>query len=441
MTKFNFKKAIIFSILAGSFLISSSLLFNPVLGATDLPDPPWVIGDWRWNFDEGDYIYVNVTEITNNNNVITRNSSIEIYNITSIDWEKNIYGKSVNWSFVNFTRLEYHYLSKQFIAIGDPFHVGAFNYSQNIFLSGYNREIIVGDRESNMNFSQYLWFIPINGTSVDVEWVNASALPAYSDNKVFDTGSYDDATSSLKFLNTSSGWYYNVSYFDNGTISRIYEYLPEERTGMAGVEITRIIERIFNWNPIEDTFIFAPKRRPNNINVGFDPTYFFDGYLMGFFENTLEGLFAYDLMDPRAPLVCRLATEYYRFNTTRIVVDLREDVKFHDGTMFNATAVKWNFDRLYNINHNLGSLYNSIYSVPANPFRGMPGVDLSWVPDGEKVDIINKTTVLDAFKVAFDLNVPYGPILDLFAINAAFMISPYSHEDDFNRIIKRVIIN
>jgi glutathione transport system substrate-binding protein len=77
---------------------------------------------------------------------------------------------------------------------------------------------------------------------------------------------------------------------------------------------------------------------------------------------------------------------------------LRQGVKFHDGTPFNAAAVKVNFDRARDPNHKLKkfSLYEPI----------------------ESIDVVNDTTV------RFMLHSPFGAMLYNFAHPSSRIISP-----------------
>ena len=69
---------------------------------------------------------------------------------------------------------------------------------------------------------------------------------------------------------------------------------------------------------------------------------------------------------------------------------LRPNVKFHDGSPFNASAVKWNLDRIYR-------LKDYIYWN-------------SWLqPDGTPIINFTKTRVIDEYTIRFVLNKPFVP--------------------------------
>jgi peptide/nickel transport system substrate-binding protein len=83
--------------------------------------------------------------------------------------------------------------------------------------------------------------------------------------------------------------------------------------------------------------------------------------------------------------------------------NLRQGVKFSDGTPFNATSVKYTFDRGIGIND------------PNGPFVG--------VGYGS---IINRTEVTGPYQVVFHLNVPFAPFLSLMGneFNAPYIVNP-----------------
>ena len=87
----------------------------------------------------------------------------------------------------------------------------------------------------------------------------------------------------------------------------------------------------------------------------------------------------------------------------RIVFKLRQGVKFHDGTGFNAAAVKWNIDR--RLDADLGS------------------------PQRKQLDpIIDNVEVVDDATVAFNLKERSPGLLSLLGERPGFMISPAAAE-------------
>jgi ABC-type transport system substrate-binding protein len=81
---------------------------------------------------------------------------------------------------------------------------------------------------------------------------------------------------------------------------------------------------------------------------------------------------------------------------------LRKGVKFHDGTPFNAEAVKYNFDRF------LG---------PEKPLKS-----------GLHDPIIKSVDVVDDFTVRFNLKVPFAFFLNNLAHSASGIVSPAAHK-------------
>ncbi len=80
---------------------------------------------------------------------------------------------------------------------------------------------------------------------------------------------------------------------------------------------------------------------------------------------------------------------------------LRQGVKYDNGKVFNATDVKYTFDRGIGI---------------ADP-------DGAWVGIGYG-DIIKNVTVVDTYTVRFYLNIPFAAFLSLTACQAAFIVDP-----------------
>ncbi len=89
---------------------------------------------------------------------------------------------------------------------------------------------------------------------------------------------------------------------------------------------------------------------------------------------------------------------------TEYTFTLREGVSFHDGTPFNADAVKFNFDRMLDENHP----HHDTGPFPLSFFFGA----------------VKATDVVDEMTVKFTLNAPYAPFLSNLAYPTGLIISP-----------------
>ncbi|MFX0083589.1 MAG: ABC transporter substrate-binding protein [Candidatus Hodarchaeota archaeon] len=149
-----------------------------------------------------------------------------------------------------------------------------------------------------------------------------------------------------------------------------------------------------------------------------DPHYAWDLYSFGIIEQVCEGLFAHNYSDPSNEIIPRLATDFGIWSPDKLnyTISINENVTFHDGTPFNASAVKWNFERLLYLMNFTGTLPSEVAESPLK-------VVYSWL-DGTL--IINRTEVIDLFKIKFVLNRPYGALEALLCFSGSFMLSPSS---------------
>lgn len=95
---------------------------------------------------------------------------------------------------------------------------------------------------------------------------------------------------------------------------------------------------------------------------------------------------------------------------------LRDDVSFHDGTPFNAEAVKFNFDRMLDDEH---------------PYHDTGPFPLSFF-----FSSIQRTEVVDEHTVRLHLDEPYAPLLSNLAYPTGLIVSPAAvreHGEDYAR--------
>ncbi|MFW9820165.1 MAG: ABC transporter substrate-binding protein [Candidatus Thorarchaeota archaeon] len=132
-----------------------------------------------------------------------------------------------------------------------------------------------------------------------------------------------------------------------------------------------------------------------------------------------EGLFDYDQNKTGTPIVSNLALDgTWSPDHLNFTCTLRRNVTFHDRTLFNATAVKWNFERIYRI-------------INTMPYDQIWAWEYAYLTS-ERKPIINRTEIIDDFTIKFILNQPYVPIRHLLAAWPSYILSPTSTpEDDF----------
>lgn len=130
-------------------------------------------------------------------------------------------------------------------------------------------------------------------------------------------------------------------------------------------------------------------------------------------ENTAEGLFTVDVRSNNSEIINNLALNYmWSTDDLNLTCTLRQDVEFHDGTPFNASAVKWNIDRIYGLIDAM--IYPELWKLPDGRF------------------IINETLVMDDYIIRFVLNAPFAPLKNLLASWTSYILSPTSTPpDDF----------
>ena len=107
-------------------------------------------------------------------------------------------------------------------------------------------------------------------------------------------------------------------------------------------------------------------------------------------------------------VIPRLASKMgiWNENLTELTIELRDDVTFHDGSAFNAEAVKWNFDRIH---YFAEEEMSDPYSLYLNS-------------DGDL--IVNETEILNNTAIKFILNKPYSIWEQILASTGSYIIKP-----------------
>jgi peptide/nickel transport system substrate-binding protein len=152
--------------------------------------------------------------------------------------------------------------------------------------------------------------------------------------------------------------------------------------------------------------------------VDLDPHFAWDRASIDHINQVAEGLFAYDLGSSDGGIIPRLAASCgtWNENHTELTVPLRENVTFHDGTAFNASAVKWNFDRLNAFIEAGETQIAEVYEPLAGVYPATPLV-------------ISETVVNSEFEVKFKLNYHFAAFLPLLCFTGSVIMSPASVEN------------
>lgn len=144
-------------------------------------------------------------------------------------------------------------------------------------------------------------------------------------------------------------------------------------------------------------FIFAQGADPR----GLDPAFVDDGESSKIICNVYEGLLKYKTGSTE--LEPCLADSWTISDDGKVYTfKLHKGIKFHDGTPFNAEAVKYSVDR----------------QLPPNATEDMPYASFTFGP-------VQKVDVIDDLTVQFTLSAPYTPFLANLAMSlAAPIVSP-----------------
>jgi len=134
-------------------------------------------------------------------------------------------------------------------------------------------------------------------------------------------------------------------------------------------------------------------------------------------KQVCEGLYTYNLSDPNLEIIPLLAEDYGTWDSsgTHFTIPLRQNVWFHDGTPFNAEAVKWNFERINWFMNGTGTL-NTTLPQSHYLWKFLNGTLI--------LDSTNPVTINSEYNVTINLIAPYTLLESLLCHMSAFMLSP-----------------
>ncbi|MGE5678105.1 MAG: ABC transporter substrate-binding protein [Pseudomonadota bacterium] len=144
-----------------------------------------------------------------------------------------------------------------------------------------------------------------------------------------------------------------------------------------------------------------------NDSVSLDPSYTTDADSFKVTVNVLETLVKCD-NEGNQILPCLAESWSSSEDGLRWVFKLRQGVRFHDGTVFNADAVVFNFHRWMYTNN---TYHDGTFIYWNYIFGGYPG-------------LVSSVDKLSEYSVEIKLNKPYAPFLNALAMNAFSISSP-----------------
>jgi ABC-type transport system substrate-binding protein len=188
-------------------------------------------------------------------------------------------------------------------------------------------------------------------------------------------------------------------------------------TSITGILLSFQPSGIQIMPPELDTLVIGTSSGPNDL----DPTDSWDAASNDVIEQVVETLFTYDTrqfaIDETMPRINWLATGYsWDMSNTILTVDIRTGVRFHDGTIMDAAAVAWSFNRFIYLMNHTGELPSDGRAVKVHSLYEFPNGD----------PVFESVIASDADIVVFTLTAPYAPILDAMCYISCGILSPSS---------------
>jgi len=181
--------------------------------------------------------------------------------------------------------------------------------------------------------------------------------------------------------------------------------------------------------PPENTLIWETIGNPDYM----DPHMNYENFGSTVHYNIYETLYTYpwdsDVTDPSVPLLAASAP-VYADGGKNITITLRTGITFHDGTPFNASCVKWNFERAMKIFYPDGPVW-----MLAEPILGGAAVEDAAYSEGPSspefkaafdnwVETSDSIIVLSETQIRFRLAEAYPPFIAALTYEVGAIMSP-----------------
>ncbi len=178
-----------------------------------------------------------------------------------------------------------------------------------------------------------------------------------------------------------------------------------------------------------NTILYGTGSRPRDL----DPAYAWDSASADVIDQVFEGLFRYDLNSPICPIEPWLAVDFGSWNglKTELTLNLRQGVKFHDGWDFNATAVKFTFDRLNFLCNATGERDANNLTQIAELYT-FNSTDILYTNHFNNQTVINHVEILGTYSVKFVLNCSYPAFMPLLCFSGSYIVSPNPSSTPFD---------
>ena len=168
-------------------------------------------------------------------------------------------------------------------------------------------------------------------------------------------------------------------------------------------------------------FVVGTLRGPDSL----DPLLAYDSASMDTIMQICEGLYRYNYSSNEMnPIPCLASSMgLWSPNKKELTISLKTGVTFHDGSKFNASSVKWNFDRLQYWTY--GFDLNGDESLEVHPSETL----FSYLFKIGDTVILNRTEILDEYTIKIYLNLPCVIWEKLLAFIACTIVLPDLDEE------------